>query len=68
MKLASKSDLWLTSVAQMNPGSDREVGADNVTVEAEYLAEIIRENQELKKMVGELLVERRLRELETQGY
>jgi hypothetical protein len=68
MKLASKSDLWLTSVAQMNPGSDREVGADNVTVEAEYLAEIIRENQELKKMVGELLVERRLRELETRGY
>ena len=68
MKLASKSDLWLTSVAPMNPGSDREVGADNVTVEAEYLAEIIRENQELKKMVGELLVERRLRELETRGY
>jgi hypothetical protein len=68
MNLTPKSDLWLTSVAQMNPGSDREVGADNVTVEAEYLAEIIRENQELKKMVGELLVERRLRELETRGY
>jgi hypothetical protein len=35
---------------------------DVSTVETRYLTEIIRENQELKRMVGELLMEKRLRE------
>jgi hypothetical protein len=35
---------------------------DVSTVETRYLTEIIRENQELKRMVGELLIEKRLRE------
>jgi hypothetical protein len=35
---------------------------DVSTVETRYLTEIIRENQELKRMVGELLMDKRLRE------
>jgi hypothetical protein len=35
---------------------------DVSTVETRYLTEIIRENQELKRMVAELLMEKRLRE------
>ena len=58
MKLATNN------YSQSDIETKLDTGDEIVSVEAKYLSEIIRENQELKRMVGELLVQRRLQEAE----
>jgi len=43
-----------------------EVATGPVTVEAKFLSDLIRENRELKQMVGELLLERRMDQIRIQ--
>ena len=58
MKLATNN------YSQSDIETKLDTGYEMVSVETKYLSEVIRENQELKRMVGELLVQRRLQEAE----